>query len=376
MGTSGVRLAASWRGDVGDAHGIAHVEHEHLAVLADRAGLDDELHGLLDGHEVARHVGIGHGQRLAGVELGAERGEHRAPAPEHVAEPDAQEPTRLVAPVVRGQRLGDPLRVAERAAGVRGLVGGDVDEARDPGGGRGLQDRDRAPDVGLEGLGGVRLQQRQVLQRGGMEHHVGLDPLHRLDDAVPVADVGEEEVGGVEQRPSLDRELHRVEVRLVAVDHHEALGVERRDLAAQLRADRAAGAGDHHAPALDVLGHGDEVGLDRVPAEQVRLGRRPQVADVHVAVQQLVDRRCDADVQPREASRLAQLTDEGAVARRHRDDQRRRVRALRRPRRWRRGRRRRGCHARRGCASSGRRRGRATGWYELPVSYSIERMVR
>ena len=34
-------------GDVGDAHRLAHVEHERLAGLADRGGLDDQLHGLL-----------------------------------------------------------------------------------------------------------------------------------------------------------------------------------------------------------------------------------------------------------------------------------------------------------------------------------------
>ena len=77
-------------GHVDDAHGLAHVEHEGLAAAADGAGLDDQLHRLLDGHEVAGDVGVGDGDRAAALDLGVERGEHRAPAAEHVAEADAR----------------------------------------------------------------------------------------------------------------------------------------------------------------------------------------------------------------------------------------------------------------------------------------------
>ena len=52
-------------GHVGDAHRLAHVEHQRLAVAADGAGLDHELHRLLDGHEVAGDVGVGDGDRAA-----------------------------------------------------------------------------------------------------------------------------------------------------------------------------------------------------------------------------------------------------------------------------------------------------------------------
>src|SRR5690606_40982278 len=61
------------------------------AVGADGGGLDDQLDGLLDGHEVAGHVGMRHGDRAAGGDLGGERGEHRAAAAEDVAEADAQD---------------------------------------------------------------------------------------------------------------------------------------------------------------------------------------------------------------------------------------------------------------------------------------------
>ena len=52
-------------GHVGDADRLAHVEDEGLAVAADGGGLDDELHRLLHGHEVAGHLGVGDRDRAA-----------------------------------------------------------------------------------------------------------------------------------------------------------------------------------------------------------------------------------------------------------------------------------------------------------------------
>ena len=56
-------------------------------------------------------------------------------------------------------------------------------------------------------------------------------------------------------------------------------GPKRCDLAAQLGADRAAGAGDQHPPAGEVAGDGGDVGVDLVAAEQVGGGEGPDVAD-------------------------------------------------------------------------------------------------
>ena len=42
--------------EVEDAHRIAHVEHEDVAAAPDAAGLHDQLRGLVDRHEVARHL--------------------------------------------------------------------------------------------------------------------------------------------------------------------------------------------------------------------------------------------------------------------------------------------------------------------------------
>jgi hypothetical protein len=85
------RLLDHLPGHLGDPHRLAHLQHERLAVAADRRRLDDELHRLLDGHEVPGDVRVGHRDRAAGRDLGAERGEHRAAAAEHVAEPHVEE---------------------------------------------------------------------------------------------------------------------------------------------------------------------------------------------------------------------------------------------------------------------------------------------
>ena len=54
-------------GEVDDPDRVTHLEHEDLAALGERAGADDQLHGLRDRHEVARHPLVGHGHRPAGA---------------------------------------------------------------------------------------------------------------------------------------------------------------------------------------------------------------------------------------------------------------------------------------------------------------------
>src|SRR5207253_8034117 len=56
--------------EVDDPHRLAHVEHEDLAAPADRARLDDELRGLRDRHEEARHLRMRHRHRPALLDLG------------------------------------------------------------------------------------------------------------------------------------------------------------------------------------------------------------------------------------------------------------------------------------------------------------------
>ena len=97
---------------------------------------------------------------------------------------------------------------------------------------------------------------------------------------------------------------------------------ERRELAAELRADRAAGAGDDDGAAADVVGDALEVGLDLVAAEEVGLGGLAEVADAHLAAEQLAHRRHDLHVEAGAAGLAGELTDERTVAGGHGHDQR------------------------------------------------------
>ena len=85
----------------------------------------------------------------------------------------------------------------------------------------------------------------------------------------------------------MDRELQRVQGRLVAVEHHQLGGLVAVDLAAQLGADRAAGAGHEHLAALDVVGDRVDVGVELVAAQHVGEVDVAQVADADVVAQEL-----------------------------------------------------------------------------------------
>ena len=104
-----------------------------------------------------------------------------------------------------------------------------------------------ADDVRLPRLVRMQLEQRLVLQRGGVEHHLRAVLLEDLEQPVPIADVGEGEHRRVEQCPTVDRQLRAVEPGLVPIEHDQRGWLEAMQLPAQLRSDRSAGPGDEHA---------------------------------------------------------------------------------------------------------------------------------
>ena len=192
--------------------------------------------------------------------------------------------------------LGHELGAAEHAAGVGGLVGGDVDEDVDTDGLGGLEHVAGADHVGLVALFGVALEEGQVLQRGGVEDDVRLNGLHDLEHALGVADVGEDEVVAAEQALAVDAELHGVDAGLVAVEDADEGRVVAVHLAGQLGADRAAGAGDEDALALEELPDAVLVGVDRAAAEEVLLGDVRDVAELDGAVDDLAGAGDDLQV--------------------------------------------------------------------------------
>ena len=130
-----------------------------------------------------------------------------------------------------------------------------------------------------------------------------------------VADVGHDEVGVVEECPALERQLHGVQGGLVAIQHDQLGRCEAMDLPAQLAADRTTGAGDEHAPAGDIVGHGVHVGVDLVSPQEVHLGHRADVADPDGITEELVDRRQDPRAEPDGIGPARHLADQLAAGR-------------------------------------------------------------
>ena len=109
----------------------------------------------------------------------------------------------------------------------------------------------------------------QVLERCRVEDDLGTVLVEQFEQAIAIADVGEEQVVLLEECTAVDRELHGMKAALVAVELQELCGFEAGELAAELAADRAAGAGDQHPRPMQHALHGGRVDLDRLAAQQV-----------------------------------------------------------------------------------------------------------
>ena len=238
--------------------------------------------------------GIGHPDGAAALDLLAEDRDHRAGRAEHVAEANRDEAGVDLG--VQRERLDDPLahrlRLSHHVLRVRRLVGRDEDEALDAELDRDLGQRARREHVVRDRLQRVRLEHADVLVRRGVEEHLRPVALEHLAHLRLVAGVGEhrDRGGEVALVDELALDLEQRGLRLV--DEHEAGRAEPRELAAELRADRAAGARDEHRLVLDVRRHEREVDLDLLAAEDVLDLHRPDLgAEVEVAGDQLVQAR-------------------------------------------------------------------------------------
>ena len=279
---------------VEDLHRLAHVEHVDLAAAADRAGLHDERHRLRDGHEVARHLRMGHRDGAALLDLAPEDRDHAARGVEDVAEANGDEARVDVRAVAVG--LDDPLaqrlRLAEEVLRVRGLVRRDEHEPLCP-----VFDRDIRHDSGRERvvadrLERVGLQEGDVLVRSGVEDDARLVALEDLAHLGAVAAVPEH--GRDRREVALAHELALdVEERSLRVlDEHEPRRPDARDLTAELGADRAARTGDEDGLAGEVLRDRAHVDLDRLAAEHVLHLNGPDLPrEIEIAGDQLVQPR-------------------------------------------------------------------------------------
>ena len=228
--------------------------------------MQHQPHGFGDGHEVPDDLRVGDRQRPAAGDLFLEARDDRAVRAQHVAEAHG-----LVADLLGGyvERLaigfGRPLRRAHDVGRIDRLVGRDHHAGRRAGRQRRIGDVAGAEQVGLDRLQRIRLDQRHVLQRRGMEDDVRLELLEHQIDARAVAHV--DDAGFDAHRFEFLAQLHveRIEVELRAVGDDQPARRQQRDLPAQFRTDRAAGAGHQHRALVDQAGDALDVG-HRPPA--------------------------------------------------------------------------------------------------------------
>ena len=260
---------------VHDLDGTAHVEDIDFTATAHAGGLQHQLAGLGDGHEVADDLRVGDGHRATGLDLPAEQRNHGAVGAQDVAEARGNELGRRQAFLLdlAGERLhidlADTLRAAHHVGGVHGLVGGDHHEALDlVFDGQVGQDL-RAHDVVLDGLGDIVLHHRHVLIGRRVEDVLGAVSLEDVLHPGLVGDVGDDG-GGVDFGPFLlDLEADVVQRGFGRIDQDQLVGVEQRHLTHDFTADGAGGAGDENALPFQVRGNLLHVDMDGVAAQEV-----------------------------------------------------------------------------------------------------------
>ena len=181
-------------GQVADLHRLAHVEREDLAALANAGGLQDQLAGLGNGHEVARDFRVRHGDRAAVADLPAEQRHHRAGRIQHVAETHGHEAGIGLRVEVLAVDFGHALAGAHHAGGVDRLVGGDQHETRHPDRTGCIGHRAGTQRVVAERGAQLALQHRHVLVRRGMEHHLRLRLRKHLAHRHLIAAIGQDAI--------------------------------------------------------------------------------------------------------------------------------------------------------------------------------------
>ena len=294
-------------GQVDDADGLAHVQDEGLAAASHEAGLQHELGGLGDGHEVAGDVGVGDGDGAAVGDLLAKLGNDAAAGAQHVAEAHQHHGQGGHAVLVLQDHLGQALGGAHDVGGVDRLVAGDVDEALDVEA-RGHVGQDAgAPGVVAHGLPGVVLfQDGNVLVGGGVVDDGGTMALEDLLQARGVLDVADDGHEALFGEGALEVFGDAVEGELAQLVDDDLGGLEAGDLAAEFGADGAAAAGDEDGLAFQHLAQAAGVEADGVAAQQVVHVHVADLGDLDLAAHQFLH---VGDDQQLDVGAFAQLED-------------------------------------------------------------------
>lgn len=245
---------------------------EQVAGVGVLEGELHQVHGLVQVHEEAGHVGVGDRQRLALADAVDEEGDHRAARAHDVAVAGAADggAAGAVAGVGVDDGLHHGLGLAHGVDGVGRLVGGQAHDAVDALLDRGVEHVVRADDVGAHGLHGEELAGGHLLEGGGVEDVV--HAVHGVAHALGVADVSDEEahLGGELRGLLLQAVAHVVLLLLVAREDADLGQVGVHEVLEHGVAERAGAARDHKGPVFEYTIAHFKLQLNKLKANETK----------------------------------------------------------------------------------------------------------
>ena len=172
-------------GKITDSGGVRFLDEQVAGIGVLKSELH-QVHGLVQVHEEPSHVGVGDGDRIAGLDLLNEQGDHAAPAAHDVAVPGAADNGASPFCSHPGVGVDDPLHHGlghtHGVDGVGSLVRGKAHHPFDAGVNGGVKHVVRTDDVGAHSLHGEELAGGHLLQGSGVEDvvHPGHGVPYRL----------------------------------------------------------------------------------------------------------------------------------------------------------------------------------------------------
>ena len=153
----------------------------------------NKVNGLVEIHEEAGHVGIGHRQRLALADTVDKQRDDGTTGAHDVAVARAADgrAASAVARISVDDRLHHGLGLAHSIDGVRSLIGREADDLLHALGDSGMQHVISAYNVGADGLHGEELARGNLFESSGVENVV--HTVHRIANRLSVTHVTDEE---------------------------------------------------------------------------------------------------------------------------------------------------------------------------------------
>jgi len=186
-----------------------------------------------------------HGHGTACGYLFLEDWHNAAVAPKHVAKAHRHKSSACLLLKRPDHQLRYPLGGSHDACWTYCLIGGDHDKVFDAVLGRGEGYLPGTEDIVLDGCEDVPLHHGNMLIGGGVIYDRRLKLLHYAPDVIGVRDIADFRMKDEVREGFAQLSVYLKERRLRLIEADQSKRAERCNLAADLRANRAGGAGDH-----------------------------------------------------------------------------------------------------------------------------------